>query len=231
MPPETQITVPSHSHHIHTPETGTSLLRYITLFDSVILFFIFLIVLWNSRVRKINNVNMHNVLATTQKTDKNINNILFKIRLATKSDRCVLGLFHNTNLYGYNYHLLKLSVFHESLKDRTESVKQKVKDIPLSYLSEEFAKYEENDNKFIASADDKTLKDACRAHLANIGVRTIVNYLMEHDGIPFGILSLQYTNVQPGLCFEDLDSHMLNMYNHKMKYFHDELAKCIMKHG
>lgn len=217
--------------HYHTlPESASPVLRYITLFDSVILFFIFVIALIKTRRDNRCAIDMHNVLVTTQKTDKHINNILFKLRLATQADRCVLGLFHNTNLYGYNYHLLKLSVFHESLKEGTESVKQKVKDIPLSYLSEEFALYEENDNKFIRSTDDKGLRQGCREHLNNIGIETVVNYLLVSDQVPFGILSLQFKKLQ-SVTFETIDADLERMYKHDMKYFHEELAKCIMKYG
>ena len=210
---------------------STTILRYVVLFDSAVLFIIFLITLVKSSFNHYNSINMKNVLRTTRSTDRKINTILFKLRMATKADRVVLGLFHNTNLYGYNYHLLKMSVFHESLNDTAISIKQKVKDIPLSYLGEEFSEYEKNDNKFIATISNNLLASGCRAHLESIKVKTIVNYLMHSDNIPFGILSLQFTEENSALTLGDVENSIRNMYGQPITYFHNDIIKSIMKNG
>ncbi len=208
-----------------------TIINYLLLIDGLLITIILVVGFFITRPKK-KSLIMQSVLEDSQKIDKIINNTLFKLRIATHADRCVLGLFHDTNLYSDNHHMLKVSVFHESLREGTDSVKRRVKDIPLTYLAEEFQTYKENNNKFIFHLNNSALKEGCRLHLERIGVASIVNILLTYkEKAPIGILSFQFTEPQDFITFDVINMQLEGMYDHQLKFFTDKLISCIMTNG
>lgn len=132
-------------------------------------------------------------IRTTLTKDKQLANILTELREATDADRVVLGLIHNTSIYAINYHLLKISVLHESLKPGIPTLKKIVRDIPLALLTEELHSYNEHNELFATlGSNNCKLKEGCQLHLASINAHTICNFKLIYRQVPIGILSFQF---------------------------------------
>ena len=167
----------------------------ITQIDFVVTILIGLLIwLW----REISNrtPGIVSLININYKKDQAINSSLKDLRMASDADRVVIGIFHNSQKYAFDYHLLKMSVFHESLKDNSFSVKKIIRDIPLSYISEELALYKLNNNKLLFNISNPNMKPGCKLHLNSINIETICNYLLEYKRTPIGILSFQYKTDQ-----------------------------------
>jgi len=206
-------------------------LEYISYLDTLLIFLAFCFYFVRKYLSNENTPNIIELIRLNQSKDKGISSILNDLRSACKADRVVVGLFHNTSVYGFNYHMLKMSVFHESLCDESQSLKKSVKDIPLSYISDELLLYEQNNNRLMFHISDPTIKYKCGQHLNRINVGTIINYLLVYNDTPIGILSFQYTFDQSSN-FNSINSFeaILNSNVYKsIDYYLDNITSLIVK--
>ena len=135
-------------------------------------------------------VNALKVIKDTLSRDSVIQKELDDIRKSVNAERVVLGLVHNTSVYAIKYHLLKLSVLHESLKEGVPSLKKVVKDVPLGIMQSELAMY--NDQGELYASIDQKLHQDCHLHLNNINVHTLINFVLTYKSYPIGIISVQF---------------------------------------
>jgi hypothetical protein len=155
---------------------------------------------------KANGTKALRVIRTTLAKDAKILKILSKVRKSSKADRVVLGLIHNSSIYSANYHLLKLSVLHESLGEGVISIKSIAKDIPLAMLNVTFDLDARGlDQSFSFRCEDHD--SDTNLHFVKFEIYGMYNFLLRYQSVPIGLLSLQFTHKPP---YESLTQLMTN---------------------
>jgi hypothetical protein len=214
--------------HKHSPWLNIN--NYLEFFSHIDIFIAFIIyIARQTRIPKV--LDIMTLINKNHIKDSIINKTLNLLREASNADRVVIGLFHNTSIYGFNYHVLKMTVFHESLKYPELSLKKVIKEIPLSYLADELVLYKNtnNSNRLLFNIKDPSIKSGCRIHLNNINVSTIVNYLLVYNNTPVGILSFQFQTEQSYLSILEFESFINNNLYKTIDYHVDILVKNIIK--
>lgn len=213
---------------VNKPTKVEQVRSYVEAID-MFLFFVALIVFMGKVLNFDPHANLRQIILLTRNKDRKIKTILDELRFVSKADRVVLALIHNSGLFGFNYHLLKISVLHESLSENVGSLKSKVKDIPLSFLEEEFKLYEEDDTKSFLKTVNEDLKEGCRRHLNVIEVEQVINFLLVYRKTPVGVLAFQYKNKSDFETKQQFIDFMKKKTGKDISFYADKLVDIIEK--
>ena len=162
--------------------------------DKVLLIiFILLLYYWNNKMKP-SLLKISDKINLLNKSDDEISFILKEIQVITQASRVVYGLFHNGEYWGSGMSMLKLSVHLEQKTKGTSSIKNIVKDIPISLLRNEIDYMITSKDKFVfTDIKSPDILEGCKLHLENIGVEACYEFLICYKDETYGILAVQYT--------------------------------------
>lgn len=127
-----------------------------------------------------------------------IEKALEKIALESEADRVVIAFIHpKLNLEskteeGFNIIETVFSIHHEYCREGTKSIKNIVKDKPISILKLESKNIEQN---IMFAKCTPWLPSKCSRHFHNIGCEVIINQFINSHYYTLGIFSMQYKNM------------------------------------
>lgn len=171
------------------------------------------------------------IIKKTSQKDTAINQALLDLRTGSFADAVVLGLFHNTSVYGLNYHLLKMTVLHESINKPSDSRIGRIKNVPLAHIVYELEDGRNKNWKYIVNVSDSQLPERCRIYLNSVDVSTRVNYALVYKDTPIAILGFIYKQEQTDVfsTIEQFEEVLKQRLSHPINYYLDRIINEIVK--
>jgi len=155
---------------------------------TIIIAFI-LLYLWRAAVRP-RMKNISEILDKKQSMSKEINECLSSLRTIVKSDRAILGQFHNGTYWVSGVPWMSITATHEVTAPGVSPISGDILSIPIERLETELRSLMEKD---ILVIDYYKAPQGCNRYLYSIGCSRIVESLVySGKGKPIGIVSLQY---------------------------------------
>lgn len=122
--------------------------------------------------------------------DNSISKVLEDLAIYFKADRVILAEIHAETYIDLEAYNKVFSVTYEYLQDGIFSVKDIIRNIPISILEKEQPYY--NNNLLVVNQNNPSLPPRCLNHLKNIESKTIINCLLRFNTTITGILSIQF---------------------------------------
>lgn len=124
--------------------------------------------------------------------DLEVNTLLARLGAYAECDRPLIGMISNGKKFFNRWPLKTMTITHEMPAPGIARIGRQIGTVPVSLIAEDIKLLMETKKYYLRVCACDDLPESCTGHMASIGVRCMLNRLIEKKGIPCAIISLQY---------------------------------------